>query len=458
MVLEAVLLLLGAQLMFASPPAPTPTSPALSFPSIDQAARENELAVAPFATGAVQEPLRPAEPNLGTPAVDPGHWTGHHVSAGVGPQFSLAGYPQPASPTWMDSESLNAEPFSAEPLDPMSLNAASLTAASLNAASLNVMSLNTEPHNAGLAHSVWPPAQAESLTPEHGLHPRWRRVKHWLGRRAGCDYGLAYERVMVAPIMTETALGVPSAGLRFRYNRGASSPDRLEYLWARSGKGPGPESGVDMFDSVFRTELGNARAVVISEISMRSLDPERAPNTTGFGDMVVGGKTLLFDGKCSKLSSIFLSYLNTGPADRGLGTGHVSLEPGLLGLHQWSEQTFLHGAIQYRIPISGSRGFAGDVLTTSWAVSSVWQDSDAYAWIPVLEIQTHSFLFGAQTLPDGSIRRVDGTTALDILPGSRWALGQSAFGLCELGLSGGFRCSDSDWFDSRMMMDIRWVR
>ncbi len=311
--------------------------------------------------------------------------------------------------------------------------------------------------DAALEVAEMPPQIVQGVNEETQLSRR-RLARRWLGRRASNDYGLAYDRVMFAPIYTPTALGVPNAGLQFRFNRGAARPDRLEYLWARAGKGPAAETRLDLLDSVFRTELGSARAVLISEISMRSLDPELAPNTTGFGDMVVGGKTVIMDGTCTKLSSIFLTYINTGPADKGLGTGHVSLEPGLLGMHQWSERTFLHGAIQYRVPIAGARGFAGDVLATSWAASTIWQDCDSYAWMPVLELQTHSFLFGAQTEPDGTTRRVDGTTAFDILPGSRFAWAKSALGACELGVSGGWRCSDADWFDSRMMVDIRWLR
>lgn len=428
MILEAGLLLLAAQLAVAKPPTHDHTaghvaadhaalaavaseqlggdrrssdlsSALMTFPSIDEAARQKAWSVAPFATAAEQtsNPELMLSPSL------------------TGPSASLAGFAPPAV-------AIVSEPL------------------------------------------VSPPAISEiaieSPPPELMLisEPRQGRLRRWLGRQSSSDYGLAYDRVMFAPLVTQTALGVPNTGLSFRYNRGASRPDRLEYLWARAGKGPGAEADVDMLDSVFRTELGSARAVLISEISMRSLDPERAPNTTGFGDMVVGGKTLVMDGKCTKLSTIFLTYLNTGPADRGLGTGHVSLEPGLLGMHQWSDRTYLHGAINYRLPIAGARGFAGDVLTSSWAISTIWQDRDDFAWIPVLEFQTHSFLFGSQTEPNGSLRRVDGTTALDILPGSRFSLARTALGACELGVSGGFRCSDADWFDSRMMFDIRWLR
>jgi hypothetical protein len=149
------------------------------------------------------------------------------------------------------------------------------------------------------------------------------------------------------------------------------------------------------------------------------------PNTVGFGDMLVGAKALIFDGKCTKVSSIFLTHLNTGPTNRGLGTGHVSLEPGLLLRHQWSDATFLHSEVKYRLPIGGTSGFAGDVLTTGLGVSTLWRDSDCYAFIPTLELRTNSFLFGGMTRSDGSIARVDGVTALEFYPGIRWEHGKS---------------------------------
>ncbi len=160
-------------------------------------------------------------------------------------------------------------------------------------------------------------------------------------------------------MVLDTAVTSPYAGLRIRSNRGLTSPDRLEYIWSRNGKGPGPESRVDWIDTMFRTELGNEKAALISEIGMRALNPEINPNTVGFADMLVGAKAMIYNGKCTKISSIFLTHINTGPADRGLGTGHFSLEPGLLMRHQWSDKTYLHGEVKYRIPIAATANFAG---------------------------------------------------------------------------------------------------
>lgn len=287
---------------------------------------------------------------------------------------------------------------------------------------------------------------------------RWSRLRHWMSRQSGPDLGLGYERVMFAPVAIDPAISTPHIGVRLQGENNRSTPDRLEYFWAKAGTGPGPERSVDSLDSILRMELGSSQAVAISEFRMRALDPEVNGNTVGFGDMVVGGKGTIFDGTCTKVATQFLTYLKTGPVQRGLGTGHVSLEPALLVRHQWNDATFLHAQVKYWIPISGTRNFAGDVLTTGWGLSTVWKETDRYALLPTLEFQTHSFLFGQETHSDGSIHRIDSKTAAEIIPGMRLALAKSSMGLWEIGCAGALAMADRDWPDSRWMIDLRLVR
>lgn len=272
------------------------------------------------------------------------------------------------------------------------------------------------------------------------------------------DLGLGYERIQFAPLVLDTALTSPYMGFRIRSDRGMNAPDRLEYLWGKAGSGPAPESRVDLIDTIYRTELGNEKAGFISEMRMRSLDPTINPNTVGFGDMLVGGKLLVYESTCTKVSTIFLTHLNTGPERKGLGRGHVALEPGVLAMRKWTDRTYLFGEWKYHVPLGATPGFAGDIFKTGWGIATIWHDTDCYAVIPMFEIQTHSFLFGGRTLPDGTEVRVDGTTAIDLYPGIRWTFNKSAVGAYELGLSGGMSIADRDWFDSRMILELRWLR
>lgn len=287
---------------------------------------------------------------------------------------------------------------------------------------------------------------------------RLEAFRNWLHRRQGCDYGVGYERVMYAPMVLDTAISTTNVGVRMRSDYGLGAPDRLEYVWARAGRGPDPETRLDLIDTVYRTEIANGKAGFITELGMRSLNPEINSNTVGFSDMTMGGKATVYDARCTKVSTLFLTHLNTGPTYRGLGTGHVSLEPGLLVRQQANDATFLHGELKYRLPIAGTTGFAGDVLSTGLGISTIWRDSDSYALIPTLEMRTLSFLFGGRTLPDGTTVRIDGTTAVELYPGMRCCFCKSSTGIWEFGVAGGTTFADRDWFDTRLMLDVRLIR
>jgi hypothetical protein len=284
-------------------------------------------------------------------------------------------------------------------------------------------------------------------------------VAQLLRRRIGCDLGIGHERVMFAPHVVETAVGTSNTSLLMRADRGLSTPDRLEMIWATPSRGPTPESRVDILDTIFRMELGNEKLLVMTDYTLRSLNPDRNDNTTGFGDMTLGVKTTVHDGQSTKVASVFRTYLKTGPSDRGLGTGHVSLEPGFLLRHQWNEHTYFHGEAKYWLPIAGTPGVAGDVLKLGAALSTVWKETDTVALLPTLEFSSYTFLAGSATRPDGIRRRVNGEFAGELYPGLRCVHGPgNEMGLLEYGVATGFVFADEGWFDTRLVFDIRLAR
>ena len=318
-----------------------------------------------------------------------------------------------------------------------------------------------------------PSLASNGLPTEHFSQPQHMQARNkrlqWLEHRrqlwrtrllpnVPCDDGLGAERIALAPWVLDTTQGNPSVGLRMRFDRGLSSPNRLEYIWARPGVGPSPERRLDLIDTSMRFEFGSRNAVAFTEVSMRSLDPEVNANTTGFGDMVVGAKGILFNNQCTQIGSVFRTVMKTGPARRGLGTGHVSLEPGLLGSHRFGRIAMLHSELKYSLPIAGSPGFSGDVLKTGIGISTLWKDWDQLARMPTLEMQTHTFLFGQQTDATGLVSSVDGKTAVDLYPGLRIAWQKPRVGIVETGFAYGMNLADSEWFDSRMIAEIRWIR
>src|SRR5690606_11424038 len=129
-------------------------------------------------------------------------------------------------------------------------------------------------------------------------------------------------------------------------------------------KGPFiPEREVDYFDLRLVTEMATSKAFSITtSLPMRSLDPEINPNTTGFGDMSVTTKTLMVDGRHWQVTQLFTTHINTGSPRKGLGTGHVSLEPGFLGRYKWNDELYLHGRLAFWIPIGGDPAFSGPAV------------------------------------------------------------------------------------------------
>jgi hypothetical protein len=293
-------------------------------------------------------------------------------------------------------------------------------------------------------------------SPERGPLPHIARL---LRRRIGCDLGIGHERVMYAPQVVETATGTSSTSVLLRADRGLATPDRLELIWAAPTRGPVPESRVDILDTIFRMEVGNDNLLVMTEYTLRSLNPERNDNTTGFGDMSLGVKSTLHSSHSTTVASVFRTYLKTGPSDRGLGTGHVSLEPGFLLRHQLNEHTFFHGEAKYWLPIAGTTDVAGDVLKLGTALSTVWKETDTMALLPTLEFSSYTFLAGSATRPDGLRRRVNGEFAGELYPGLRCVHGPgNELGLLEYGIATGFVFADEGWFDSRLVFDIRFAR
>ena len=168
---------------------------------------------------------------------------------------------------------------------------------------------------------------------------------------------------------------VPFTHFRLRYDNANDNPfpDRAEFFYAMCGilGGPGPndlETGVDYQEirPYFEYAWSNRFSAFI-ETPIRFIDPEVNPNESGFGDLETGVKYALR--ACPNwdyLTFQFKVYVPTGDAREGLGTDHVSLEPGLLWFHRLTDRMILEGEVRGWIPIGGSEfngdDFAGEVL------------------------------------------------------------------------------------------------
>ncbi len=325
-----------------------------------------------------------------------------------------------------------------------------------------------EPMDDGSGDSVF----AEVLRREWSS-PLGSRLLSWLwGRGQGYrEAGIGAEYVAVAPMEVEITQPLNTFRVRIDSVQNFSPPDRAEYLWARAndvdpagGRGPDAERSVDYQDLRFQLQTGGEKFSVATEIPIRLVDPVTNGNTAGMGDMSLTTKTVLCDGVRWQITQLFRSYFNTGAPSKGLGNGHISLEPGMLARFKIDDQTYVHSEITYWFPIAGHPEHSGQVLRWGVGVSRVWRDWDSLALIPTFEIVGLSAMDGMET----KVVRVAGdefvATAGDIdsrfapvaFSGLRAVVDTGGdMGVLEFGFAAGINLGGDGWYDNMLRFEIR---
>jgi hypothetical protein len=251
----------------------------------------------------------------------------------------------------------------------------------------------------------------------------------------------------------------PQNQFRFRIDlaSGFRTPDRAEYFFAGPTRGPIPETSVDYQDLRFLMEVGGPAFSVGTEIPIRILDPVRNPNTAGLSDLNLTTKTVLLTGKDWQLTQIFRTYMNTGAPGKGLGTGHISIEPGMLARYRASDSLFWHGAIQYWVPLGGDPMHSGEILKYGVGLSHLLYDSDTFAIIDSFEVVGWTVLDGQRVDPfTGLNLPVDGEGVIHCYPGIRFVRDTGGdFGLVEFGVSGTIGFGNSRWMDDLVRLEFR---
>jgi hypothetical protein len=282
----------------------------------------------------------------------------------------------------------------------------------------------------------------------------------WMTRRASADQGMGYERIATAPFILDIAKPMPQVGFRSDLVGGWGLPDRSEAFWAKIGsRGPPlPEKAVNYQDLTFISEVGTPTTSVRTLVPLRMLNPDINDNTAGLGDVQMLTKVVLLNGEYWTITQVNDFMFNSGASKKGLGTGHISIAPGVLASYKWNDETYLHGQVKFQFPIAGDPTFSGEMLHWGFGLSHLLYDSDAFAVIPTIEAAFYSFLTGQQTvfgLPP-QILPVDSATASTLHFGVRTArdFGRD-FGLVEFGISTGFGLGSAGWYDSLTRLEMR---
>ena len=284
-----------------------------------------------------------------------------------------------------------------------------------------------------------------------------------LGDAKPCDdsAGIGHERVQFALFDMDSSQ--PESDLRFQFNAfyHEQDPDRAEFFWAEIGVlGPKlPEPHVDWQAVDTSLELASGKSFSITtEIPLVLVDPVNNPNTAGLGDLSVTTKTVLLNGADWQITQYFRTETPTGDAMKGLGTGHVSLEPGFLFQYRWSPETYFHGELKYWFPIGGDPTFGGQVLRYGFGISHLLYENDNFAAIPTLEFVGWTVFDGQQTSPLGIPQMVDTMGIFNIEPGIRFASDTGGdLGVIDWGVHGSFAVTPNRWYNSALMFEVRFL-
>lgn len=202
--------------------------------------------------------------------------------------------------------------------------------------------------------------------------------------------------------VTQTKLRLDS-GIHMR------TPDLATHFWTRAdgnGLGPTPRSPfrgeprINYNQVTMVTEAAHGKLSIISEMPYRSQNALETPVGSGFGDIAFGTKTLLSDSALFQLALQFRTTIPTGNFRKGLGIGHVSMEPSLILGAQVSPESFLQAQIAQWIPIGDVSGYAGNILHYHVSFNhTLFKPAVDMDVIGTMEFNGYSFLGGSYSDP-----------------------------------------------------------
>ena len=243
-------------------------------------------------------------------------------------------------------------------------------------------------------------------------------------------YRPRWEPITATAFFADAPRPVTQTRFRWDYGERLTFPDRGEYFWARAdgnGRGPTPNPpargvpALDYHELYLDQEIATGMGSVTISTPYRSVNPTPFANSAaGFGDLRITTKSLLFDSELFLFAFQLRTYIPTGQVGKGLGTGHTSLEPGLIAGVRVSPDTYAVAQVQEWIPLGGNTDYMGAALRFNLALNHVW-------WRPVKDVQLIGtwelsgigFQDGLFTEPVLGPQKLSGQTALSMGVGGR---------------------------------------
>lgn len=247
-------------------------------------------------------------------------------------------------------------------------------------------------------------------------------------------------------------------GLRFEGDYDNRQPMRATYLFAKGGV-PGstgfplPETRVDTLQLTSSAEFAfTPWFSVFMEAPYRWISPEVNDYQTGGGDVCYGLKLCTWSSNGLIATVLLRLYQPTAIHDT-LGTGHWSLEPGLLAAYQFSPALRLEGEFRYWTPLGGN-DFSGDMLRYGVGLS-YGARKPGFWFVPVGECVGWTVLSGKTMVASSAdsyvIQSAAGETIINAYAGMRFGYGPNLDFYIGYGrsLTGDFWSRDTYRFEVR---------
>ena len=223
-----------------------------------------------------------------------------------------------------------------------------------------------------------------------------------------------------ASFHASAARPVTQTRLRGDFGYNMAFPDKGEIFWAAlkgggvalPGKGPNIRNAalnraIDYSEGSLYTEAAAGGFGFFTSLPYRSVAGGSAYDAgSGLADIVLGTKSMMLDTELLLLTFQFTTFLPSGDSGKGLGTGHVSLEPALVSALYLCPGSYLQTEFGFRFPIGGQAGSQASVFHYSASLNrELWKCGSSWELVGTLGLDGYQIENGGYTTDAGATGR-----------------------------------------------------
>jgi hypothetical protein len=245
------------------------------------------------------------------------------------------------------------------------------------------------------------------MSARHPRRPLWAAwaASLWLLALAPAAHAQSGTESSVGYI--DNAIPVNQLRLRFDASYDYPFPDRGAFGYSRSALDPGqsaePKANAQEFSTYAEFAL-LPRLSAFVEAPVRAINPTIDPDASGLGDVNAGGKFAFIYQEDFVATLQLRVYAQTASKQSHLGSGHSTIEPGLLTFARLTDRLIAEGELRLWAPLTQDGGYNSDVIRYGLGASYRAWERPGLAVLPVAEFVGWSFLDGRKHVnaPDGT--------------------------------------------------------